>query len=61
MSERERENSPRFETTVKGAVTLFGSITGGVTAVYLVTLSLGITILAVVAAILVLLVLRLFR
>jgi hypothetical protein len=46
---------------VKGAVALFGSVTGGVAGVYLVTLSIAITILAVVAALLVLVVLRMHR
>jgi hypothetical protein len=58
---RETEPSQRFESTVKGAVTLFGGITGGVTGVYLVTLSVAVTTLATIAAVLVLVVLRLFR
>lgn len=60
-SGRKKKSSEHFDSTIKGAAALFGSVTGGVAGVYLLTLSVAVTTLAVVAAVLILLVLRLYR
>jgi hypothetical protein len=49
---RQRADGPhRVTSTARAAATLFGGVTGGVTAVYLLTSSLAITVLAAVVGV----------